>query len=179
MDPLVGQIVALGMTVLWVTAAIHKVTNFVRFRQVLHDYKVLPPFAVAPISVLVTTGELLLAGCWLFRVRLDLVSIATIVLLATYTVALAVNLSRGRVFIDCGCGFSGSDEGQTIAPALLVRNGLLIMIAAIPLLPVSTRSLQAVDYLVAAAVLVVSLLLFAASSQLIRNRAAIRSWRAN
>lgn len=179
MDPLFSQIAALGMALLLCTAALHKATRNVRFRQVLRDYRVVPVSTVHLFAVFVPAVEFFLAVCWLLHIELALAAIATIGLLASYTLAIAVNLLRGRVFIDCGCGFGRSKGGQPISTTLLFRNGLLMSIAALPLMPVTARVLHATDYVVAAAVLVLSLLLFSASTQLIRNRAAIRNWRGN
>jgi len=174
---MVEQLVAVVMALLFFSAAIHKAFDIARFKQVLRDYQVLPPFFVAPLSFLVTVSEFFLSGCWLFHIQLDRVAIASIVLMATYTLSIAINLFRGRVFIDCGCGFGASDNGQPISLALLVRNGILMLLAGIPLIPAGARPLHLSDYLVTTVVLTVTLLLFAASSQLIRNGAAIRSWR--
>lgn len=178
-DPLVEQIVALSLALLFFAAATHKAFDISRFRQAVRDYQVLPPFAVAPLSFIVPVSEFFLAGCWLFHVQLGRVAIASIVLLATYTVSIAINLARGRVFIDCGCGFGASDDSQPISSALLVRNGVLMLLAGIPLIPASARTLYWSDHLVTAVVLSVMLLIFATFSQLVRNRAAIRSWRDN
>jgi hypothetical protein len=43
-------------------------------------------------------------------------------LLAVFTAAIWINLRRGRVHIDCGCG----GAGQRISHLLVVRNGLLV-----------------------------------------------------
>jgi hypothetical protein len=44
-------------------------------------------------------------------------------LMAMFTAAIAVNLVRGRVSIDCGCGGA---SGQQLSPGLVLRN-LLVM----------------------------------------------------
>lgn len=177
MDPLVIRIIALGMALLFFVAAIHKADDIRHFQQVLRDYRVVPAFAVRPFSVLIPAAELILAGCWLLHIETRLVALASIGLLTAYTLGIATNLARGRVFIDCGCGFGRSTAGQPISVALLVRNGLLMSMAAATFVPVDERPLHAADYLVAMSVLAIMLLLFAASGQLLRNRAAIRSWR--
>jgi hypothetical protein len=45
-------------------------------------------------------------------------------LLALFTVAITVNLARGRVLIDCGCGGA---SGQKLSRGLVVRNFLMML----------------------------------------------------
>jgi hypothetical protein len=47
------------------------------------------------------------------------------VILGVYTVAMSVNLARGRRYIDCGCG----DLPTPLSGWLLLRNGLLMALA--------------------------------------------------
>jgi hypothetical protein len=45
-------------------------------------------------------------------------------LLALFTGAVAINVARGRVAIDCGCGGA---NGQKISRALVVRNLIMML----------------------------------------------------
>jgi hypothetical protein len=45
--------------------------------------------------------------------------------LAIYFIAMAINMGRGRRFIDCGCG----DEPSPLSVILLGRNLLLMVVA--------------------------------------------------
>jgi hypothetical protein len=50
--------------------------------------------------------------------------IASILLLALFAVAMAINLRRGRAHIDCGCGQSFLK--QTLSWTLIARNAALV-----------------------------------------------------
>jgi hypothetical protein len=89
-----------------------------------------------------------------------------------YGGALAVNLLRGRRQIDCGCGLSGAAGGeQPLSWWLVARNVVLALLAVIAGLPQSGRELGFFDALTLAAATLAAVLLYAGSSQLIRNGA--------
>src|SRR5262245_55902180 len=123
LDPTVSWIVALGASVLFASAAVHKLRDWPRFTGALADYRVLPTHALpiaAPIlvalevaaAVLVFSPATRVAGAWLAAT-----------LLACYAGALAINLRRGRTSIDCGClGFS---RRRRIGAGMVVRNVVL------------------------------------------------------
>jgi hypothetical protein len=54
---------------------------------------------------------------------------------------------------------------------------LLIGLVGLTFMPVAGRQLGGVDYVVIAATLLAAILLYAGSGQLIKNRAAINTWR--
>ena len=59
-----------------------------------------------------------------------------------------------------------------------MRNAALLVAALAATMPQSTRAIGVVDYVVLVAALLGVILLFTAGNQLIRNAAAIKSWRA-
>jgi hypothetical protein len=63
--------------------------------------------------------------------------------LLAYAVAIAVNLSRGRRDLACGCG--GPDDRRPIAPWMVGRNVLLACLLAAVMLPWSERPLTLTD----------------------------------
>ena len=62
-------------------------------------------------------------------------------LLAIYTGALAISLLRGMDDIDCGCG----DAAQAVSWALVVRNGFLMVLAAVAMLPSASRGVSLLE----------------------------------
>ncbi|MBW2726382.1 MAG: methylamine utilization protein MauE, partial [Deltaproteobacteria bacterium] len=86
-------------------------------------------------------------------------------LLGVYSAAIAVNLVRGRRGIDCGC--LGPAADQSISPALLGRNAILVAGALAAMLPAGHRSLHWVDSLTFVAGLATLSLLFIAANQLL------------
>ena len=60
---------------------------------------------------------------------------ATAALLLAYLLGMAGLLARGRVDARCGCAGPASD--MRISPALLIRNGMLVLLAVVGTLPVA------------------------------------------
>ena len=50
---------------------------------------------------------------------------ASALLLAGYTIAIAINLARGRTYITCGCGLTGQAD-ETLTRGLIWRNVALL-----------------------------------------------------
>ena len=175
-DPLFATAIAWGFAVLFVGAAWHKASAPGRFEAVLRDYKLLPPFLSRPAAVLIPAIELLLGLGWISGARIAAVTSAA--LLAIYALAMVINLARGRIYIDCGCGFGPTAETeQVVSSSLVARNMLLLCLALSILLPVAERDLGIIDYVVVLATVLTAMFLYAATGQLIRNRAAIAAWR--
>ena len=179
LDPLIVKAISIGLGLMFVIAAYHKLMDSTGFRVTLLEYQVLPEALVGPASRVIPVVELLLGCCWLIPlVAIDLIAWSSASLLAAYACAIAVNLGRGRVHFDCGCGFGGkSNNEQFLSGGLVARNVILVGISLLTLLPVTGRVLATGDYLTLAAALVAGALLFGAANQLMANRAAINTWR--
>lgn len=178
-DLLVGKTVAVGLGLMFLAAAWHKLGDRAGFKLTLLEYQVLPDSLVGPFSLLVPIAEAGLGLGWLSAYPgAPATAIASAGLLGAYALAIGVNLWRGRVHFDCGCGFAGkNDREQYLSGGLILRNGVLILLALLTLLPASERALGPGDYLTLVAALVTAGLLFAAANQLLANRAAINTWR--
>ncbi len=178
-DPLIAKIIATGFGLLWLGAAWHKLAAPTVFRGILKDYQLLPTVLLGLLSYLVPVIEAALGVSWLLGLATVKTSIISAVLLSSYALAIAINLLRGRVHIDCGCGFSSAATEHPLSWMLVVRNFVLIVISLLLLLPVGERVLGWSDYIVLATALLVTLLLQGAVSQLLRNGAAIGAWRSS
>jgi len=176
LDPLVIKLVSLAFALLLAAAAWHKLAAQARFRGILGAYQVLPELAVAPVAALIPALEAALAAAWALAWNLPATALATAALLAVYSLAIALNLRRGRTFIDCGCGF-GAAGGQQLSGCLLWRNGALIALALSAALPSAGRDLLWIDYLGLACACFALMLIYAAASQLLLNAQTIQSWR--
>ncbi len=177
-DPLLTKAIALGFAVLFIGAAWHKLSSVGRFEAVLSNYRLLPPPMNRTLALLIPVIELLLGVGWISGLQPRITAIASAALLATYALAIGINLVRGRIFIECGCGFgAASDTEQPLSFSLVARNILLIGLAGMTLVPVAQRELGRMDYVIALATLLTAILLYAGTGQLIKNRAAIRTWR--
>ena len=177
-DPLLPTAIALGFAVLFVAAAWHKLSARGRFEAILRDYRLLPEFLVRPVALLMPVVELTLGLGWMSGVSTRVTALASAALLATYAFAMAINLMRGRVYIDCGCGFGTSaGEEPALSSSMVARNIILIGLALLPLVPATGRDLGITDFVVVLASVLTAILLYAGSGQLIKNRAAIMTWR--
>ena len=177
-DPLLPKAIAFGFAVLFIGSAWHKLSGLGRFEAVLRDYRLLPAYMSRPLTLLIPAIELTLGLGWISGLLPRIAALASAGLLATYALAMGSNLLRGRIYIDCGCGFGvASEMEQALSSSLVARNVLLIGLAVLSLVPVAERDLGMTDYVAILAGLLTAILLYAGSGQLIKNRAAIKTWR--
>ena len=108
------------------SAGIAKMRNWIAFEGVIANYRLLPQFAVRPVSyslppIEIFTGVALLAAAphadWLAAG-----------LLSSFAVAMAINLARGRSQIDCGC--FNSALKQHLRWSLVARNVCMVLLLA-------------------------------------------------
>jgi hypothetical protein len=178
LDPLVLKLVSIAFGLLFLLAAVHKLTALHEFRAALAAYKLLPGALISPISIFVPILEALLGAAWLLAIQAVFVALASAVLLSAYASAIAINLLRGRIHIDCGCGMaSTAGRDQQLSWGLVLRNLVLIVAALAATLPASERAIGVVDYVTLVAGLLAIVLLYGAANQLLNNGAAIGTWR--
>ncbi len=179
LDPVIVTTISIGLGLMFLLAGIHKFANGAEFRITLLEYQLLPEALVAPASHVIPMVEVMLGGAWLLGwVVGGVTAIGSATLLGVYALAIGVNLVRGRVHFDCGCGFGGkTDSEQYLSGGLVIRNVVLAALALVTLLPLASRPLGFLDYATLVAALLAAVLLFAAANQLLTNRAAINTWR--
>jgi hypothetical protein len=177
-DPLLGRAISIACALLLLLTAWHKIAARQRFRIALGEYRLLPAALLPPAAVLLPGLEATLGLAWLAGYRPDAVAWLTAALLAAYAAAIAINLWRGRVHISCGCGFGGnSEDDQPLSWWLVARNLALGSLAVLATLPATSRDLGPYDWLTLALALLAAGVLYSGASQLMRNGAAIASWR--
>ena len=178
-DPLILKAIALSLGLMFLLAGYHKLSDRAQFRITLLEYQVIPESLVSPASRIIPIVEILLGGAWLFGwYQAGLTAAASAGLLGIYALAISINLYRGRVYFDCGCGFGGKSENeQYLSGGLVIRNVVLITAALATLLPSTARELGLADYMTLVAAMLATALLFGAANQLLANRAAINTWR--
>ncbi len=119
------------LSIHWFLAAVfaqaldHKITDFPRFAAVLRAWRVVPQPATSGVAYAVLIAEFITVITNLLALRVGLL-FAAMVLLA-YAAGMQINRRRGRSFIDCGCG----DEPVPLTAGLLVRNGVLVLLACL------------------------------------------------
>jgi len=179
LDPLIYRIAALCFAVLFLVAGMHKIANVNQFRANLSAYKILPGKLISPVTRVLPVFEILLGLIWAANLFQTLSAVLTALILSSYTMAIGINLARGRNYIDCGCGFSSSTrtEGQQLSTGLLLRNIALIVTAGIAGITSTDRLLGYMDYFSIVIASIIVVLAYMAFNQLLMNDSIIRSWR--
>jgi Methylamine utilisation protein MauE len=106
-----------------VTAAAQKFGHWRILFGVISNYRLLPRMLVAPAAALLPPTELALGLLMLAGVAQGWTALGTVLLLAVFAAAMAINLRRGRAHIDCGCG--QSFLAQSLSWTLVARNAVL------------------------------------------------------
>ncbi len=178
LDSVVSAVIACCMFVLFATAGAHKLSDRQTFLASLNDYRLVPPIIIPMLSFSIPLLEVCLALLWIFQWVQPLTAILSALLLSVYTLAIAINLARGRTHIDCGCNFSAVGEtGSLISPALLLRNSFLIILILGTLFPTEQRALIWLDYMTIIVTTLVAIIFYISASQLLANKTAIATWR--
>ena len=168
-DPLIVAIAAAVLVLVFVRGLWHKLAEHALFRVTLSEYGLLPERLVAPAAIGVTAAEAaVVLGLVLPAIR-PAAALGAALLLAVYAAAIAINLRRGHVTIDCGCG----GPGHGLSWLLVVRNGALIAVAALAAMPAGARELGAADAGVLALAAVTIWLLLAGLEQAASNSAYV------
>ena len=166
--------VAAGFAVLLGSAAWGKFRDAAGFEAVLADYRLLPGSLVRPVARGIPIVEGVLAGAWIVAPwHTDaalLASIATAAIMLGYGVAIAAHLSRGRSWIDCGCG-----GGEQLTWVLVGRNAVLATLAVVPLV-VAAGFPDWGDLAMALPMFAAGACLYLATGVLVANAAAMRPW---
>lgn len=169
LDPALQLTARLGLSLLFGSAAAHKLRDVARFHAAVDGYALLPPLWSVPFGAGLVAAELGVAvGLCLPRVAPGAALIGTALLLM-YAGAIGVNLVRGRRDIDCGC--AGPARRQPLSAALVVRNALLAAAAVATVLPSGGRPWAWVDAVTVVAGVGAVALLYIATDGLLANAA--------
>jgi len=161
-DPAADLVGRCSFALLFATAAYHKLGDFESFGMIMRDYQLLPESSVATAATLLIATEALLAAALFADFHRGAVALSVVALLACYSLAIAVNLVRGRRDIGCGC--SGAMHKQLITWWLVLRNVVLMLGGVCLALPLRARPWTALDgCTVVAGVLAISFLYAAAN----------------
>ena len=165
LDPVAVWTARLVLAAVLAMAAFTKLRALEEFVGVVHNYRILPEFLVRPAAYGLPPLEAAIALALLIEPTRSAGAIAAAALLAVFAVAMALNLARGRVEIDCGC-FAATLR-QRISWALVGRNLALIGLAtlAIPA-TTDTRALTWLDAVTIVAASSSAVLLYVAFTQL-------------
>jgi hypothetical protein len=164
MDPLVRDTSWAATILLFSLALYHKLQDWAGFRRALVDYRIVPSSLVPTVAVVVVALEAAV-------VTGRFVALGGVLLLA-YAAAIALNLVRGRVRIDCGCG--GIAGRERLSWWLVGRNVVCAAVAFAASSRASLRDLEWMDAFSLVAAVAVLAALYVATDQLIANAGRMR-----
>jgi methylamine utilization protein MauE len=132
-DPAVHLFAALGLGLVFGASAASKMTGWPEFIGAVQNYHLLPGAAVRPFGYTLPLVEAATAVGLLFAGPRPYAAGIGIALLALFSLAIGVNIARGRRHIDCGC-FRVAFR-QPLGWALVGRNVALSALALLAMSP--------------------------------------------
>lgn len=109
---------------MFLTSSFGKIKEFSEHQKIIKAYKILPLGLTKSFAILDIGFEIIVGVALLTLMIPELSTILASSLLLVYSIAIAVNLFRGRTDLDCGCG--GIVGDNKISPILVLRNIILI-----------------------------------------------------
>jgi uncharacterized membrane protein YphA (DoxX/SURF4 family) len=146
-DPTLGWILRLFLASVFVRAVYAKLRFPSLFTDAVRGYELVPARLTGAFAAALLAIECLIAPALLIPRIAPLAAWVAGFVLALYSLAIGINLARGRRDIDCGC--AGPLARQTLHEMLIVRN-LVYMVLAMVLavgasVPPSARTLNWLD----------------------------------
>lgn len=171
LDPVLSHAAAATVALVLVLAALAKLKDLETFGHALAAYELLPerllPAATRALPLLELAAGVLLLPLATRPLGAGLALVA----LGLATGAVVAALRAGRTRIACGCG---GDEGLTPSRGLVVRNTVLLVLAAAAALPAAARPTGWLDAFAALAATLFAAGLYAAANQLLANQPRLR-----
>jgi hypothetical protein len=121
---MLGEVARLTVAAIFTLAAIHAMREWTAFGGIVEQYRIVPPWLAMFFARILPPLELLAGSALVVPQMGRTGAMLGLCLMATFTAAIAVNLARGRVSIDCGCG---GTNGQKLSMGLALRN-LVVMV---------------------------------------------------
>lgn len=120
-DPVAAGIVVGAVALILFSAAWHKFSEPNAFLAALAGYRIIPSGLLEAMTRLVPALEAALGIGLLIPYSRNAALIGAGTLMILYAVAIALNLLRGRSYIECGCG----GTAQPLSWGLVVRNAVI------------------------------------------------------
>lgn len=142
-DPVFVHLSTAFIAFLWISSSLPKLSSLAHHRLTVEGYGLLPAGLVSVFAFLQPALELALGLLILLPPARPAAAWGSLLLLALYSLAIGINLARGRRDIDCGC--SGPAIHQELTEGLLLRNLALMVPCVLAALPVVPRALGWID----------------------------------
>lgn len=124
-----SPLASLPLALVFLYAAWSKIAEPAAFAATIGNYRLLPPWALAPLALFLPWLELWAALLLFFNRWRRPAALVLALLLAVFMLAVGFNLARGLDF-ECGCFGPG---GRSAGLKLLLQDGLLLLLAGLVL----------------------------------------------
>lgn len=137
-EPLVTWALRAFLALLFATAAVSKLQHIEEFYGVVRNFRLIPDGPSRVVAFVLPIVELAVAAGLMIAPLAVPAAVTGAALLAGFGVAIAINVIRGRTWIDCGCMRQGMK--QQISWMMVLRNVVLTVLALgiVRLLPGTT-----------------------------------------
>jgi hypothetical protein len=131
---MLGAVARLTIAVIFALAAFLAMREWTVFGGIVEQYRIAPRWLALLAARILPPVELAAAAALMLPMTSSAGAVLGLCLMALFTAAISVNLARGRVSIDCGCGGA---SGQKLSIGLVLRNlvvmfGLIVALSAPP-----------------------------------------------
>ena len=164
-DPAAGYLLIGALALLFLGASGHKWRALAEFEAVLANYRLLPGAVTPTFKWLLPLVEAAVGLALLVPATRPGAALVGAALLLGYAAAITINLRRGRLDLDCGCG--PRSERRSIAAWMVVRNVALAVLLSVAAAPWALRPLGAVDALTVAGGIAIEVLLYLSIDELL------------
>lgn len=146
-DPVIVRTLGAAVAVVLLAAAWPKLRDREVFAATVDNYRLLPPAFVPAAASVLPIAEIAAALALLYAPTRLWGAAGAAALILLFAAAIAVNVVRGRVDFDCGCG--GGDHPR-LSWALVARNAIVAGAALAAFFEGPSRPFEAVDALTVA-----------------------------
>jgi len=171
-DPVLRCALRSGLAVLVLAAAAHKLRDFPSFVAAVDRYAIVGSGRSRVAAAVLVALEIGVGGSLVLGGASPLPAMAVAALFGVYTLAIAINLWRGRHDVACGCG--GPVDGVPIGPSLVVRNLVLMAAAVVAAVPATARTMTGLDAVTVLGLLVTCSIAYATVETALANGAKLR-----
>lgn len=122
-EPVFTSFSVILLAVVFFAAGAAKIKATDTLEGVIGNFRLLPKNLVRPVALVLPPVEIAVAAALLLPATRVFGAVGAAALLLVFTIAISINLARGRREIDCGC-FS-SELKQNLSAWMVVRNLVL------------------------------------------------------
>ncbi|WP_173104712.1 MauE/DoxX family redox-associated membrane protein [Bacillus sp. KH172YL63] len=131
-----------GLTAyLFLSTAYHKISNYTQHLGIVENYRIIKRKYITPLVIFLIVIELTVSITLLVGLYIKWSLAVSLMLLIVYTLAVSINLNRGRHELSCGCG--GIIGNDRISYKTIIRNLVLMSLILVQIL--KTPSLFSIE----------------------------------